>query len=68
MNTEIKKISIPIDDYIRITGCDDKFENTSVWDEDNGLVIMPNSTGNYKFNFIIKDHQKFFLAQIKYGL
>lgn len=68
MNTEIKKISIPIDDYIKITGCNDKFDNTSEWDRENGLEIITNSTGNYKFNFLITDHQKFFLAQIKYGL
>jgi hypothetical protein len=70
MNTEInsKVISIPIDKYQEITGCDDQFNNTYLWDEEHGIEIIKNASGNFKFKFKIIDSHKFFLAQIKYGL
>ena len=70
MNTEIdnKVISIPIDKYQEITGCNDQFENTAFWDEEHGIQIITNSTGTFKFKFKVIDPHRFFLAQIKYGL
>lgn len=69
MNTEINKkyVTIDIDKYQEITGCNETFDNSWKWDEDNGLEITANRQG-YMFKFNIVDHHKFFLAQIKYGL
>lgn len=61
-------VSIDIDDYIRITGCDPTFTNSWLWDEENGLEISNNKTSSYEFFFKIIDKQKFFLAKIKYGI
>jgi hypothetical protein len=70
MNTEIdkKSIIISIDKYKEITGCADDFKDSSNWDYDHGLEITKNASGNYNFIFNIVNPQKFFLAQIKYGL
>jgi len=70
MSTEInnKLISIPINKYIEIVGCDSEFKGSSDWDEEHGLEIASNTSGLYEFKFKITDPHKFFLAQIKYGL
>jgi hypothetical protein len=73
MNT----IFININDYKRITGCNNQFDDSSLWDEENGIELIPYffekteprpSHLNYHFAFKIIDPQKFFLTQIKHGL
>lgn len=59
---------IPIDKYIEITNCDDTFDGTWKWDEDNGLEISNNGKVLNYFRFKIVDEQKFFLSKIKYGI
>jgi len=71
MNTKIniKTITIPIDKYQELSGCNSTFEGSSIWDDEHGLEITTNNnSGDYKFRFKIVDPHKFFLAQIKYGL